>query len=980
MATNRVSLNVIKWAYVDQTNPDTHYSVNTGSTYEIRAKDNENKILLFGLEAVPAALRRYRITGFDVYLNPVNGRNYVWFQYLKGDFNQNTITWNNGRPDIDVWDLIASRDSGSGDAVCSKTSSYLDPTTDMTAMQKIIQNRGFAAWGELDQYYISPVRSGGGTDMVRVTYDTDVVLHGFPYLTEYPTEYSTIDPRKPQTFAWELRKHARNWYCMDETFAQASARFFWRLKGSEEWTVINLTSEMSVTIPAYTWPTASTIEWYVETTDEDGITDQSSVRSFMTPKPSIIFSSRPTGTEIDTRREIIFAWQLNSTFGDYDQASAKLYWRASEDDPWNEIGTGSSKVIAVPANTFPTYSTIYWYLEATDTGGYTAVYDESQFSTATVKINAITYPDGSDISTKVDQVFSWIYSNAKYTDYTQASAVFYWQKVPSETWNQIQITGNIKTLTIPANTFPTSSTIRWYIVGTDSGGTTTKTGIRTFETVTTAITPQNCPTSGYWDPRNVITFSWYYSSAIGDYTQQSAEFYWREAGEESWNQISISGDVQTLTVPANTFPVASTIEWYLAGTDSGGTTTTTQQFSFSTTASTAYAVCISPVGQVEDGTKEITLRWIVRNDDGSLPLRTVVEWKYDTESQLEWKTILDTVATDTEFIVPAETFHAGAVEWRVSAYNRDLIQGPENTASFVCLMAPEAPAGLSATPVPRTLIRWQAAGQEAYEITIDGKTVAKAYGPGVYSYQQNEPLEDGVHTIAVRVQGRYGLWSNWSETTILVQNSPGNTIRLSGIFDADAHLIWTIGNDDPDASVNVYRDGKWIAKLMNALDYTDCLALGDHSYYVELWQADGNYVRSNTVTGTIDTEETIIAEIGEYAWQRINLTESNDQRDGFSWSREYAVRQVLGSAYPIYELGKAITLSGNYSCSFSDDAEAARFEELRGKTVVVKSKRKNLIAGIMVGLNKSVAKFYTTYTFSLQQIRLEDFFTDETGA
>lgn len=970
MATNTVSLNVIKWAYVDQTNPDTHYSVNTRSTYEIRGKANENKFLLFGLQAMPTALRRYRITGVDVYLNPVNGRNSAWFEHLNGDFDPNTITWNNGRPDVDVWDLLASRDSGSGDAVCSKTSSYLDPTVDMTAMQQILQNRGFAVWCEQDQYYVSPVRSNGGTDMIRVTYDSERVLHGFPVITESPS--GIADPRLPQTFTWELRKNASNWYCMDEVFHQASARFFWRLRGSETWTVINLTDEMSVTIPAYTWPTASTVEWYVETTDEDGVTDQSSVKSFSTPTTLIYFSTKPTGTEVDTRREIIFGWTLNSSFGDYDQSSATLYWRASEDDPWNEVHTGSLKWITIPANTFPTYSTIYWYLEATDTGGHTAVYDESQFSTATVKINAITYPDGSDISTKVDQVFSWIYSNAKYTDYTQASAIFYWQKVPSETWNQIQITGNIKTLTIPANTFPTSSKIRWYIEGTDSGGTTTKTGVRTFNTVTTKITPQNCPTSGYRDPRLAITFSWYYSSNLGEYTQQSAVLYWREAGDEEWTEIAISGNIQTYTASANTFPVASTIEWYLAGTDTGGTTSTTEQFSFSTTASTAYAICTAPVGQVEDGTKPITFTWIVQNDDGSLPLRTVLEWKYDTESQLEWKTLLDTVNTDTEFTVPGETFHAGSVEWRVSAYNRDLVQGPANAASFVCLMAPEAPAGLSATPAPLTTVRWQASGQEAYEVVIDGKTVAKEYGPGTYSYQHHEPLEDGEHIIAVRVQGQYSLWSNFSTTSILVKNEPAFTVSLSGVFDVDAELVWrsTAGSE---TTANVYRDGKRIAAVGNAVTYTDRLAVGEHSYYVEIWDTDGNYARSNTVSGVLKTENTVIAELGENQWQKINLTETSSPKTVFSWSQEYAAMPVLGSEYPVFELGKEITLTGNYSCSFKNDADARQFEKLRGKTVVVKSNRQNLLVGVMVRLEKSVSEFFTTYSFSLQQISLEDF-------
>ena len=333
MATNRVSLNVIKWAYVDQANPDTHYSVNTGNTYAIRDKANDNRILFFGLQELPVALRRYRITGVDVYLKPVNGSKSVWFHHLKGDFDPSTITWNNGRPDIDAWSLIASTDSGSGDVVCSKVASWNDPTVDMTAMQQILQNRGFAAWGRSDQDYVRPVKSNGGTDMIQVTYDTDHVLHGFPVITEAPAASSTVDPRQPQTFAWELRKNITNYYCMDEEFDQASARFCWRLRGSEEWTVINLADEMSVTIPAYTWPTASAVEWYVETTDEDGATDQSSVRSFYTAKPSIVFSSRPTGTEVDTRREIYFSWQLSTAFGDYDQVSATLYWRTSEDDP-----------------------------------------------------------------------------------------------------------------------------------------------------------------------------------------------------------------------------------------------------------------------------------------------------------------------------------------------------------------------------------------------------------------------------------------------------------------------------------------------------------------------------------------------------------------------------------------------------------------------------------------------------------------------
>lgn len=976
MAVRTLTLNATKWAYVNRANPDTHYTISDSAAYTV----GDDAKLLVGLQPVPSTLRRNRILRMAVTAQAKTSYNTEAprFHVLFDDFNAPTVTYNT-RPEWEtsgVW-ALPSATYGQWLDYTADQSADTRPlqTTILEKLQKMVQYARYAVGGT-SGIQVKTKTVAGSAALFTIEYDPDVILTSKPYPTDYPS--GTADPRHDLAFEWELRKAQTGYYAPDESFTQVSAKLFWKLAEHTTWSEIAVSGGTTrAVIPADTLPTAKVIQWYIQATDTDGTTASSDVMSFSTPTNNIYFSDRPTGTEVDTRKAILFKWTLSGTFGDYDQESATLYWRASDEDPWNEITVGSEKEITVPALTFPTYATINWYLTATDTGGHTAVYAEQQFSTPTVKIAASEYPEGSDVSTRVAQVFSWRYSNAKYTDYTQASAVFYWQKVPSETWNTIQISGNVKTLTIPADTFPTSSKIRWYIVGTDAGDTTTKTGIRSFETVTTKITPQNCPTSGYWDPRNPITFSWYYSSALGDYSQQSAVLYWRESGATEWTEVPISGDVQTITVPALTFPVASEIEWYLAGTDTGGTTTETQVFTFSTTAATAYAICISPVGQVEDGTKPITFTWIVKNDDGSLPLRTVLEWKYDTESQLEWKTLLDTVDTATEYTVPGDTFSAGAVEWRVSAYNRDLVQGPANVASFVCLHSPDAPAGLAATPVPRTTVRWQAAGQEAYEVQIDGVTVAKAYGPSVYSYQQNEPLEDGEHVIAVRVQGQYGLWSNWSETTILVENSPGTAITLSGVFGIDAELVWTATVEDLNATMNVYRDGKWIAAVGSLLTFTDRLAIGEHSYFVEMWDSGGNYTRSNTVTGTTSAEETVIAEAAGGEWMRINLQEDVDQRRSFSWAKEYAVRNILGSPYPMIEVGPDITLIGRYSCAFPDIRSAMAFEQLLGKPVIIKS-RYHIISGVIVNMSKDVLKFYLGYTFSIQQASLEDFINYET--
>ena len=976
MATNTTSINVVKWAYVDQTNPDTHYTINHNTAYLVKKKTNENRILYYGLDTIPQNLKRYRITQVDITVKSTDTDG-PWINALLSDFNANTVTWNSGRPDIATWQQVTYTTDAGGNSVIRAQASWVDPSVEMTAMQQILQNRGFAVWGKPDGYHMKTKKADGSVNMIKVTYDSEAVLHGAPRMIQSPS--GTVDPRQDIVFAWEMVKHASNWYCMDEVFHQASAKLYWKFSDDENWNTINVGEDvLTATIPAGTLPTGKTVNWYLETVDEDGVTAQTSQSNFATPHNSIYFSVKPLGSEIDIRRPIRFEWSLSSVIGEYDQESATLFWKREEAEEWNSVQVGSEKVIVMPELTFPTFATIVWYLEATDTGGSTAVYQETRFSTASVRIKPVSFPGEDKVNPQHTQYFSWVYSNNTYTDYSQSSASLFWKAKTEEYYHEIAISGNIKSYTVPENTFPTNAEIRWYLQGTDVGGTTTTAASKTFKTVSTNITPQNCPTSGYCDPRNIITFSWYYASDYGDYAQQSAVLYWREAGDETWTEIPVSGNVKTLDIPANTFPVASEIEWYLAGTDASGTTTRTQEYSFSTTATTAFAVCISPVGQVEDGNKPIRFTWIVKNDDGSLPLRTLIEWKYDTESQLQWKTLLDTVSTDTEYVVPEGTFHAGAVEWRVSAYNRDLIQGPENQASFVCLMSPEAPAGLAATPVPRSTIRWQASGQEAYEIVIDGKTIVREYGPGVYEYQLNEPLEDGIHDIAVRVQGLYSLWSEFSTTSIKVENDPGNTVSLSGVFGIDAELSWSLGSEDSDAIMNVYRDGVRIAMTGNMTTFTDRYAIGEHSYFVELWESDGNFSRSNTVTGTISTEISIIADAETGEWMPIRLTENSMHMDSYQWFREHAFVHVCGTDYPIIELGRKITLTGNYSCSFVNREDAKKFEALQGKTVIIKTKEPNLMTGVIVNLDRSVSQFYSTYSFTLQQINREDFIQDET--
>ena len=686
-------------------------------------------------------------------------------------------------------------------------------------------------------------------------------------------------------------------------------------------------------------------------------------------------ASPADGSVQNPASDIRFYWRYDPS-GDYScangiaQANATFYWRKSGESSWNQISIADSTLaVTAPAYTFPGGATIEWKVRGTDTTGTTTETPVYTFTTPASQIKATAYPSGKSIDPRTALTFSWVYQSSV-GDYAQSSTTIHYHLVGSA-WQTYTVTGSVQSVSVPANTFPTGGTVEWYLEGTDACGTSSSTSTMSFKTVTTKVTQQGGPTDGYCDPRNAITFSWYLASDVGDYSQDHASFFWRISGA-SWTEIAVSGNTKSITFPANTFPVASTIEWYISATDTGGMTTQTDHYSFSTAASTAIATCVSPSGTAEDGSKPITFRWTVQNSDGTAPTRTVLLWKTTYESAQEWHTILDTTDNITEYSVAGGTFAAGPIQWKVYAYNRDDVKGPESDTSFICIVAPAPPSGLTATTVPLTAISWQSTGQEGYEITIDGEIAVKEYGPGVYSYKVPEPLQDGEHFITVRIQGLYGMWSNPATTSIFISNAPEGSIELSGEFDVDAELVFTETPSESGFTAHWYRDGIRIADTEDVREYTDRRVLGEHSYYVEIWHDSGYYTRSNTVTGVMESTSPRIAALDGGEWLDLQLSENSDREQGFDWSIEAAHFKTTASRWPVLELSPYETLSGSYECAFSDQEDLRRFESLRGKVVIVKTQRGNVVIGGLIQISKREKPFFTTVSFSVQQIHVEE--------
>lgn len=501
---------------------------------------------------------------------------------------------------------------------------------------------------------------------------------------------------------------------------------------------------------------------------------------------------------------------------------------------------------------------------------------------------------------------------------------------------------------------------------------------------TSQITYKSGPRSGYSNPRNAMTFGWSYTPvdssiicADDSFTQQSATFYWKASTDESYQSVAITGDSKTVTIPANTFPTASTIQWYVSGTDEDGTTTQTDVFSFSTVAGTATAKCISPVNSVEDGSAPITFRWSLTSTDGQTPSRIRSSWRKesDPDDNQYWQNLFDTTNIVNSFTVPANTFPAGGIRWNIRVWNIDGVEGNRDFGTFICVAAPDAPEGLSATEVAFTTISWQSSEQQAYEISIDGNVVKKGFGADVYSWQTSEPLSDGDHVISVRVQGIYGFWSQPSSITITVQNREGASITLLANFDLDAELIWETTAAQSD--FYIYRDDVQIGHTNN-LTFTDRIASGEHSYYVIKKFFNGTYSKSNVVTGNVIVDGTFIALRSGGRWMNITRTENSATEQSYKYERRYSLRHVSGAVYPVLELAPYEDFAGSYEFACSDYATAKEFESFRGKEVIVKSRGGVVLFGAMVSLSSHYGDFINGFTFNIQRIHAEDYI-DDTG-
>lgn len=475
------------------------------------------------------------------------------------------------------------------------------------------------------------------------------------------------------------------------------------------------------------------------------------------------------------------------------------------------------------------------------------------------------------------------------------------------------------------------------------------------------------------NPHAALTFTWSYALRMGTVAPLAVTaetFYWKTSEESTYHSISATPGAKRLVVPAETFPGASTIQYFVRVTCNSGVSTDSGVMSTSTAAPAVGISLTAPDRTVEICDEVIKFRWTVTGQSGYGFAKTELRYRRNGG---EWTSLAEVQAPATEYDAPANTFQVGSIEWSARAYNADNVASNWASMSFVAFGSPAAPA-VSVDAVPFATVSWQSAGQQASQLEIDGEAVGVFFGEGVSQYAVRTPLSDGNHSARVRVQNQYGLWSEWTSVVFYVENTPDEQITLQGIFGADAELGWSTASAVQDFLI--FRDGALIGHT-SAPSFTDRHVLGAHEYYVINRLQDGNYDRSNTVSGTLSTEQPLIALLSGGAWLPLRYSDRSTAEQRFRWGLTHSLRHMSGARFPVLELSPYEDLSGTYDAAFLDAAGAAAFRELLGRVVILKSREGKVLVGALTDCSEIVNTFYLSFSFTVEQIHWEDYVDDE---
>ena len=571
-------------------------------------------------------------------------------------------------------------------------------------------------------------------------------------------------------------------------------------------------------------------------------------------------------------------------------------------------------------------------------------------------------------------VFKWQEStNAdSFVRVMSMSVKLQWRKDTSDEIHEEKTYGTLECY-VPANTFPVGN-IEVRITGTTNAGASFTSAWKAF-TVRGPEVRDMSPASGYAAKNAPTVFSWDITQQTAKYdaekyisvTQTAATFRWRSSATGTVNEISIAGSTKSLTVPGGTF-TTDEIQWQVVATAEGGYTVTSNWATLSTVEVTSAAKVLSPQNTVVDGATDTLFQWAHIIETNTAQTKADLQKSTDGST---WATLATVTGAETQWLCAAGTLTTAMKYWRVRTYNTDNIAGAwSDAAQIVVIAAPATPAIQIKSTGPRPSISWQTSEQEAYQVELDGKLSGGTHYGTDKTWTSPAYLADGSHTVRVRVQNQYGMWSNWGAAALPVTNTPGASISLTVQASSVADLNWqTSGSYD---FYLVYRNGKPIAKLTQT-QYTDELSSGDVTYQVRgCFDGSSNYGLSSAVTVDIRAEVHQVSDLDTWLTLRLPYSDSQHRQTTRTVSRQVELLQLSGAYYPVAVEVDSGTDALSITAALVDDEQVRKLMGLVGKLVCAKTPQGDMVIGYITSLPKQHDGFMNVFNFTIEQIDYDD--------
>nr|DAE12396.1 MAG TPA: Oligo alginate lyase [Siphoviridae sp. ctR5S1] len=481
------------------------------------------------------------------------------------------------------------------------------------------------------------------------------------------------------------------------------------------------------------------------------------------------------------------------------------------------------------------------------------------------------------------------------------------------------------------------------------------------------------PNAGTIDKTSAAVFTWGIKApyeCVPPLVQSSAVYLWRASESGTATEINVTGDTQSVTIPANTFTGLS-MQWRVAVTANSGKVSVSEWVTLSTADAESTAAIKSPKGEIVDASRPVAFAWTHIISTGTA--QTKAELQISTDMQT-WTALATVTGAEMTYTAPANTLGSGTKYWRVRTYNTDNAAGAwSDAAEFICVGAPAAPAVSIKSQSPRPVIGWQSSEQLAYQLEIDGVYSSGTYYGTEKTWTAPMYLEDGEYIVRVRVQNEYAMWSPWGSAALQVANTAGPAINLMAEAGDTVRLSWSAAGGYHYNFYLIYRDGKLIAKTTEHT-YTDLRSIGRVSYQVRgCFAASSNYRLSNTVTVTASVPCVTLIDLDSGDVLPLPYSASTHRTTGRNLSRGVQSVQLAGRRYPTIERSMHYAETISVACAFREAEDCAALEALVGKMVTVKTPEGKMVSGCLSVLAATAdGGFYTTYQFDVEQADVEE--------